>query len=177
MRRPVRELVKDEFTIVSGLAAGVDAAAHETAIDAGGRTIAVIGTPFAHAYRRCSAHPSGERTSELWYAEVASPGGARGSDALNDGLPHPGPSRTGPPRTFALVGGSTTDRCLRRPIWVPKVPKINGLALARFLIEVLSGKRYIAFNVPAPPLNDAHMGGFFMPWCLPCRASRSTNPL
>jgi hypothetical protein len=45
------------------------------------------------------------------------------------------------------------------------------------LVEVLSGNRYIIFNVPAPPLNDAHMGGFFMPWCLPCRASRSTNPL
>ena len=31
-RRVVRELVKDGFTIVSGLAAGVDTAAHETAI-------------------------------------------------------------------------------------------------------------------------------------------------
>jgi DNA processing protein len=50
--RLVRELVKDDFTIVSGLAAGVDTAAHETAIDAGGRTIAVIGTPLSHTYPR-----------------------------------------------------------------------------------------------------------------------------
>src|ERR1035437_545192 len=42
-RRVVRELVKDGFTIVSGLAAGVDTAAHETAIESGGRTVAVIG--------------------------------------------------------------------------------------------------------------------------------------
>ncbi len=49
-RRLVRELVKDDFTVVSGLAAGIDRIAHETAIDAGGRTIAVIGTPLSHTY-------------------------------------------------------------------------------------------------------------------------------
>ena len=49
-RRLVRELVSDDFTVVSGLAAGVDRAAHETAIENGGRTIAVIGTPLSHVY-------------------------------------------------------------------------------------------------------------------------------
>ena len=49
-RRLVRELVNDNFTVVSGLAAGVDRAAHETAIEHGGRTIAVIGTPLSHVY-------------------------------------------------------------------------------------------------------------------------------
>ena len=43
-RRLVRELVKDDFTVVSGLAAGIDRTAHETAIEENGRTIAVIGT-------------------------------------------------------------------------------------------------------------------------------------
>ena len=46
----VRDLVKDDFTIVSGLAAGIDTAAHETAIVRGGRTIAVIGTPISKTY-------------------------------------------------------------------------------------------------------------------------------
>ena len=49
-RRLVRELVRDGFTVVSGLAAGVDRMAHETAIEEGGRTIAVIGTPLSYSY-------------------------------------------------------------------------------------------------------------------------------
>ena len=49
-RRLVRELVNDDFTVVSGLAAGIDRAAHETAIECNGRTIAVIGTPLSHVY-------------------------------------------------------------------------------------------------------------------------------
>jgi DNA processing protein len=48
--RLVKTLVKDDFTIVSGLAAGIDTVAHKTAIEEGGRTIAVIGTPLSHTY-------------------------------------------------------------------------------------------------------------------------------
>ena len=54
-RRLVSELVKDQVTVVSGLAAGVDTMAHETAIAEGGRTIAVIGTPLSHSYPRENA--------------------------------------------------------------------------------------------------------------------------
>ena len=53
-RRLVRELVQDGYTVVSGLAAGIDRVAHETAIEAGGRTIAVIGTPLSHAYPKAN---------------------------------------------------------------------------------------------------------------------------
>jgi len=49
-RKIVSLLVKDGFTIVSGLAKGVDTVAHETAMERGGETIAVIGTPLDHVY-------------------------------------------------------------------------------------------------------------------------------
>ena len=54
-KRLVRALVKDGFTIVSGLATGIDTVAHETAIEEGGRTIAVLGTPLSHVYPRSNA--------------------------------------------------------------------------------------------------------------------------
>ncbi len=54
-RKLVRALVNDGFTIVSGLAAGIDTVAHETTIDVDGRTIAVIGTPLSHTYPRENA--------------------------------------------------------------------------------------------------------------------------
>ena len=42
--------VADGFTVVSGLARGIDTVAHETTIAAGGRTIAVLGTPITECY-------------------------------------------------------------------------------------------------------------------------------
>ena len=49
-QRLARELVLAQVVVVSGLALGVDIAAHRTAIEAGGKTIAVIGTPLDTAY-------------------------------------------------------------------------------------------------------------------------------
>ena len=45
-----RALVKRGIVVVSGLAEGVDTAAHETALAEGGHTVAVIGTPLEKSY-------------------------------------------------------------------------------------------------------------------------------
>ena len=60
--RLARELAGRNVVVVSGLALGIDVAAHRAAIDAGGRTIAVIGTPLD------SVHPRAHRDLQ---AEIA----------------------------------------------------------------------------------------------------------
>ncbi|MCB2112195.1 MAG: DNA-processing protein DprA [Parvularculaceae bacterium] len=54
-KRLVSGLVEAGFTIVSGLASGIDRAAHEAAIGARGLTIAVLGTPIHQYYPKENA--------------------------------------------------------------------------------------------------------------------------
>lgn len=53
--RLARLIVEHGGVVVSGLAEGIDTAAHLAAIDCGGRTIAVIGTPTNRAYPASNA--------------------------------------------------------------------------------------------------------------------------
>lgn len=53
--RLARHLVRSGFAVISGLAEGIDSAAHSAAIEAGGATVAVLGTPLTAVYPRCNA--------------------------------------------------------------------------------------------------------------------------
>lgn len=44
------QLVKEGFTIVSGMAKGIDAIAHQKAITCGGKTVAILGTGIDYCY-------------------------------------------------------------------------------------------------------------------------------
>jgi DNA processing protein len=53
-RQLARGLVEAGLTVVSGLAVGVDTAAHEGALEAGGTTVAVLGSGLGHIYPKAN---------------------------------------------------------------------------------------------------------------------------
>lgn len=65
--RLVTDLVQRGYTIVSGMALGVDTVAHQTAIDAGGKTIAVLG---------CGIDIVAPASNARLYRDIADGGGA-----------------------------------------------------------------------------------------------------
>ncbi|MEO6087306.1 MAG: DNA-processing protein DprA [Umezawaea sp.] len=77
--RMARELVRRNVTVVSGLAAGIDTAAQTAALEAGGRTIAVIGTGINRYYPaenrqladRIATEGHGAVVSQFWPAASA----------------------------------------------------------------------------------------------------------
>lgn len=86
-------LVDSGYSIVSGLAAGIDTAAHMTSLDRGSRTIAVVGTGLRHSYPRENA-PLQRRIAET---------GA----VVSQFWPEAGPTRQSFPLRNAVMSGLT----------------------------------------------------------------------
>jgi DNA processing protein len=87
-----RVLAELDCTVVSGLALGIDTAAHRAVFDAGGRTIAVLGTGLSRAYPPQNASlqarigTSGAVISQFWPQTGPSPDGFRQRNAVMAGL-------------------------------------------------------------------------------------------
>jgi DNA processing protein len=91
-RAIARHLADAGYTVVSGLAAGIDTAAHMAALASGGRTVAVIGTGLARCYppqnlelqRRIAAE--GAVMSQFWPDSPPSRWSFRMRNAVMSGL-------------------------------------------------------------------------------------------
>jgi DNA processing protein len=88
----VGALVRSNITIVSGLARGIDGIAHQAALDAGGRTIAVLGSGLDHIY------PAEHRT----LAQRIEDG--RGAILTEYALGVPPDAKNFPPRNRVITG-------------------------------------------------------------------------
>jgi DNA processing protein len=116
-------LVKHGVIVVSGLAAGIDTAAHETSMECGGRTIAVLGTPLDECFPKQNSALQARIMREHLAVSQFAPGTAVGK--------HTFPMRN---RTMALIADATviieaTDKSgtinqgwealrLGRPLWI-----------------------------------------------------------
>jgi DNA processing protein len=81
--RLARELVEHGVVIVSGLAKGVDAAAHLSAIKNQGRTVAVIGTPLSKA----TPVENADLQETIWRDHLLMSPFAEGSTVLRSNFP------------------------------------------------------------------------------------------
>lgn len=73
-----KNLIGSGYTVISGLAAGIDTAAHATALECGGRTVAVLGTGLLRCYPSQNADlqrrigSDGALLSQFWPEEAPS---------------------------------------------------------------------------------------------------------
>jgi DNA processing protein len=90
-RSVAEALIAGGYTVVSGLALGIDAAAHTTALEARARTLAVVGTGLNHCYPQQNA---------TLQQRIAAQGAV-----ISQFLPDEGPRRDNFPRRNALMSG------------------------------------------------------------------------
>ena len=129
------KLAEAGLIVVSGMAEGIDAAAHKGALDAGGRTVAVWGTPLNLVYPP-SNRELAERIKEkgLVYSEY---------------LPEDQPSPSNFPERNRIVSGLS-----EAVIVIEAGRKSGALITAHYCIE--QGREL--FAVPGPPYSPRSIG-------------------
>jgi DNA processing protein len=128
-------LARAGFTVVSGLARGIDAAAHEGALNAGGRTIAVLGSGLGQIY------PSEHKT----LAKAVATDGAVISEYAPDAKPRGGMF----PQRNRLISGLTLGALI-----VEAPDRSGALITARLAGE----QNREVFAIPGPVTSRASRG-------------------
>jgi DNA processing protein len=128
----VRGLVRSGVTIVSGLARGIDAVAHKTALECGGRTLAVLGSGLDHIY------PAEHRTLAQRIGE------GRGAVLTEYGLGVKPEAKNFPPRNRVISGLSLGT------IVVEAGERSGALITANFALEQNREVFAVPGNVNSP---------------------------
>lgn len=120
-------LARRGVTVVSGLAAGIDTAAHLGALDAGGRTVAVIGTGLRRCYPQENAKLQGRIAAE--------------GMVISQFLPDAPPTKTSFPMRNAVMSGYAAATVVVEANWKSGARMQARLALEHgrhvFLLESL----------------------------------------
>lgn len=134
--RIARRLVEADAVVVSGLAVGIDGAAHAATLDVGGRTVAVIGGGFEHP---------GPRAHDRLRCAILDGGGA----VVSEHAPHVHPTKGTFPRRNRIISALTLAT-----IVVEAPIRSGALITARHALE--QGRRLLV--VPGRPGEPAAAG-------------------
>jgi DNA processing protein len=157
-------------TIVSGGAVGIDAAAHEAALEAGGRTVVVLGCGHAVPYPRPHTAPGGlfdrvldaggSLASELLPHEPPRPGQVRARNRIVAGLVDAVVVVEGAARSGSLLTADAAAERGRTVLAVPGDVRAPGSAAPhRLLTEGVApctGPADLLAALPARRIGDAH---------------------